>query len=198
MGRMNEGRHKWAGSLTTTKIAGVKTGNHSNPNVMKIAEGTENRNSYAAGGRCGLAEGGSSRPRLDRPGRKMKKAEGGGVRDAVARGVNTVPVVEGIAKGYRGEAERQKFNKNMMDAANKIKSNPPDNEDSSIATERKNGGRTKGFLSNLKKGALHKEMGVKAGEKIPAKKLEKAAHSDNPLLKKRAVFAENARHWKKK
>jgi hypothetical protein len=38
-------------------------------------------------------------------------------------------------------------------------------------------------------GALHKQLHVPAGEKIPAKKLEKAAHSDNPLLAKRANLA---------
>ena len=39
-------------------------------------------------------------------------------------------------------------------------------------------------------GALHKSLGVPQGEKIPAKKLEKAAHSDNPTLAKRARLAE--------
>lgn len=38
-------------------------------------------------------------------------------------------------------------------------------------------------------GALRAELHVKKGEKIPAKKLEKAAHSKNPTLKKRAVLA---------
>lgn len=40
-----------------------------------------------------------------------------------------------------------------------------------------------------KPGALHKELHVKAGEKIPAKKLEKAEHSKNPTLRKRANLA---------
>ena len=39
-------------------------------------------------------------------------------------------------------------------------------------------------------GALHKELGVAEGKKIPAKKLEKAAHSSNPTLAKRANLAE--------
>jgi len=39
-------------------------------------------------------------------------------------------------------------------------------------------------------GALHKELKVPMGKKIPAAKLEKAAHSSNPTLKKRAVLAE--------
>lgn len=44
-----------------------------------------------------------------------------------------------------------------------------------------------------KKGALHRELGIPMGKKIPGKKLEKAAHSKNPLLKKRAVLAETYR-----
>jgi hypothetical protein len=39
-------------------------------------------------------------------------------------------------------------------------------------------------------GALHKELGVPQGEKIPAKKLAKAAKSTNPTLAKRAHLAE--------
>jgi hypothetical protein len=41
-----------------------------------------------------------------------------------------------------------------------------------------------------KPGALHRELGVPEGEKIPAKKVAKAAHSDNPTLAKRARLAE--------
>ena len=40
------------------------------------------------------------------------------------------------------------------------------------------------------KGALHKTLGVPEGKKIPAKKLEKAEHSKNPLTRKRAVLAQ--------
>lgn len=46
------------------------------------------------------------------------------------------------------------------------------------------------------KGLLHKDLGVAAGHKIPAKKLAKAEHSSDPAVRKRAVFAENAKHWK--
>jgi len=44
-------------------------------------------------------------------------------------------------------------------------------------------------------GALHRELGVPKGEKIPAKKLEKATHSDNPKLAKRAKFAEELKSF---
>ena len=47
------------------------------------------------------------------------------------------------------------------------------------------------------KGALRKELHVKEGEKIPASKLEKADHSKNPLLKKRAHLAETLKKLRK-
>lgn len=45
-------------------------------------------------------------------------------------------------------------------------------------------------------GALHKELGVKKGEKIPEKKL-KAAEKKGGLLGKRAHLAETLKHLKK-
>jgi hypothetical protein len=39
-------------------------------------------------------------------------------------------------------------------------------------------------------GALHKSLHIKKGEKIPEAKIEKAEHSKNPTLRKRAVLAE--------
>jgi hypothetical protein len=48
-----------------------------------------------------------------------------------------------------------------------------------------------------KPGALRKELKVKKGEKIPEKKLEKAEHSKNPKLRKRAVLAETLKKMHK-
>ena len=45
------------------------------------------------------------------------------------------------------------------------------------------------------KGKLHKELGVPAGEKIPAKKLAAAKNSSDPAERKRATFAANAKKW---
>ena len=39
------------------------------------------------------------------------------------------------------------------------------------------------------KGKLHRELGVPEGEKIPAKKLAKAAKSSNPKIRKQVAFA---------
>ncbi len=47
-----------------------------------------------------------------------------------------------------------------------------------------------------KPGALRKALNVKKGEKIPASKLEKATHSSNPTMKKRAVLAETFKKMK--
>lgn len=52
-----------------------------------------------------------------------------------------------------------------------------------------------GFLSGLKKGALHKSLGIAGSKKIPAKALAGAADSSSPLMRKRANFAINARKW---
>lgn len=50
----------------------------------------------------------------------------------------------------------------------------------------------------LKKGALHRMMGVKQGKKLAPGELYKAANSKNPLERKRAQFAMNAKKWNKK
>jgi hypothetical protein len=47
-------------------------------------------------------------------------------------------------------------------------------------------------------GALHKSLGVPQGEKIPAKKLAKATHSENPTLAKRARLAETLKKLNKR
>jgi len=53
------------------------------------------------------------------------------------------------------------------------------------------GGSAKWIQGAIKHpGALHKQLHVPAGEKIPAKKLEKASHSENPTLAKRARLAQ--------
>ncbi len=49
-----------------------------------------------------------------------------------------------------------------------------------------------------KPGALHKELGVPEGKKIPKTMLQKAEHSKNPTLKKRAVLAETLSKMRKK
>ena len=46
-------------------------------------------------------------------------------------------------------------------------------------------------------GALHRELGVPQGKKIPPKKLARALHSKNPTERKRAQFAEELKGFHK-
>lgn len=48
----------------------------------------------------------------------------------------------------------------------------------------------------LRKGALHSDLGVPQGDPIPSGKLDAATHSEDPMVKKRAVLAETMREWK--
>lgn len=52
-------------------------------------------------------------------------------------------------------------------------------------------------IKSSHKGLLHKDTGTPSGQKIPEKKIKKAENSTNPAVRKRAVFAENAKHWNK-
>lgn len=66
---------------------------------------------------------------------------------------------------------------------------------------KKRGGMAKGGNwiagATKNKGALHRSLGVPAGEKIPAKKLNAAMHSDNPAVAKRARLAKTLKSFHK-
>lgn len=62
-----------------------------------------------------------------------------------------------------------------------------------MKTEKVNLGQ-KGSMT-IKKGALHEELGVPEGEKIPESKLDSAAHSTNPTLRRRAVLDKTMKGW---
>ena len=49
-----------------------------------------------------------------------------------------------------------------------------------------------------KPGALHRALKVPMGKKIPEEKLEKAEHSKNPLMRKRAHLAETLKGFGKR
>ena len=46
------------------------------------------------------------------------------------------------------------------------------------------------------KGGLHRSLGVPEGQKIPAGKIEKATHSDNPKVRKQANLAKTLKGMK--
>jgi len=49
--------------------------------------------------------------------------------------------------------------------------------------------------SDIKKDALHKELGVPTDKKIPDAELQAAKNSSDPKERKRATFALNAKKW---
>jgi len=52
-------------------------------------------------------------------------------------------------------------------------------------------------LRHLRAGGLHRALGVKEGEKIPAGKVEAATNSDNPHIAHMANFAKTMSGFKK-
>jgi hypothetical protein len=87
--------------LRTKTVHGVKTGNHSNPNVLRAAR--------ASGGSC-MVEGASARPSMSKP--KMMRGDGGGVEDegnpkmgaagAALTGAGAAKVLHEMTKGSGG------------------------------------------------------------------------------------------------
>ena len=50
-------------------------------------------------------------------------------------------------------------------------------------------------IHGLRKGRLHRALGVPEGEKIPAEKLAAARNSKNPAIQKMASFASTMSHF---
>ncbi len=48
----------------------------------------------------------------------------------------------------------------------------------------------------IKRGALHRQLGMSPKKKIPIETLNKLAQSENPLTRRRAIFAINFGHHK--
>lgn len=57
--------------------------------------------------------------------------------------------------------------------------------------------RKKLFRPGGKKGKLHRELGIPTSEKIPAARLESAAHSPNREIRNDAIRAETMKSWRK-
>lgn len=136
----------------------------------------------------GKVEGERVHARADRKGRKS----GGKVDDYINRDVRAAnhqiaqPHIGGFAAGG-GTNFRKQMHADIAEDKRLIKHMV---KPAALRSKKRNGGG-QWIQSAIKHpGALHKELHVPKGEKIPAKKLEKAAHSDNPKLAKRAHLAE--------
>jgi hypothetical protein len=120
-------------------------------------------------------------------GAKTKAGGGSGIhRLAAARAKGTIRP-EPKPPGQPAE----KYSTRGNEYATKMQSDEIRGDVSPKPLGRKRGGSAGKWIQSAIQhpGALHKELHVPAGQKIPAKKLQKAAHSDNPLLRKRAALA---------
>ena len=55
----------------------------------------------------------------------------------------------------------------------------------------------KNFNPGGSKGKLHRELGIKPSQKIPAARLAQAERSKNPEIKRDAIRAKTMEGWKK-
>lgn len=53
----------------------------------------------------------------------------------------------------------------------------------------------KDFKPGGEKGKLHRELGISTDKKIPAERLAKAEHSDNPEIRRDAIRAKTMEGW---
>jgi hypothetical protein len=97
------------------------------------------------------------------------------------------------AKGGHIHTEMEGKKEGVIRKENKLQKHVSSDE---VAAMAKGGGNwIAGAIKH--KGALHRDLGVPMGQKIPAKKLAKAEHSSNPTIAKRARLAKTLASFKK-
>lgn len=90
--------------------------------------------------------------------------------------------------GLAAAAQRARTMRMPAATMSPVAGSPPPMAPTRVPGMKKGGKFIQGM--HMEHGALHRQLGIPEGEKIPAERLEKAAHSDNPLLAKRARTAE--------
>jgi hypothetical protein len=177
-------------------------------------------------GAAGGAAGGTGGAGYRHGGKVMKKARGGMARDGQdddSGTLRTETMPSGAQQYVRGNTRKEKGQTLSDYQQNEIDQMKPGSSDIGSHFDKfdklsdasvdnldkwdkeiglKKGGMAKGGKNWIKgaikhPGALHRQLGVPAGEKIPAKKLEKAMHSSNPTLAKRARLAKTLKGFKK-
>lgn len=180
-------RHRSTGGVAQRArggaVEGVKLGHLNAPHdaVKHTGEGARAKMhaaKRARGGSCWYCGGAVKHHKR---GGAVGRAEGGGVKDFYD---TTLP-----AAAVRVGADKYKKPLPMLEEIQ---------GDDGTSTTRLVPSRKKGGGIHIKKsheGLLHKNLHVAGDKKIPASKLAKAKHSPDPAVRKRAVFAENAKRW---
>lgn len=168
---------KHGGAHHMKRKAGGATNEHEYNAVgaPEMAEAHEKKESFKRGGKK-HKKGGKveTEKSMHRPDKKPRRAAGGSVLSSASK--KSMASKDESGQGHEGDG--------------------PKSEDPDRGCY-KSGGAAKWIHGmHMKKGALHRELGVPEGEKIPAKKLERASHSENPKLRKRANLAKTLKHLK--
>jgi hypothetical protein len=105
-----------------------------------------------------------------------------------------MPFVSQAQRGYfnanRRKLERQGVDVDEWNRASRGMKLP----EHAMKTKQVDLGRKGSF--DVKKGALHEDLGIPLGEKIPAERLKQAEHSKNPQIRRRAISAEGFKHMR--
>ena len=135
----------------------------------EASEAKDAKDTFKRGGMKKKKEGGhvEHEKSKHRPDKKPRRAAGGSVMSSASK--KTAPDKDGAGQGHEKDG--------------------PKGEDPDRGCY-KSGGNTNWIAEATKnKGALHRALHVPEGQKIPASKLAKAAHSSNPTMRKRANLA---------
>ncbi len=173
--------------------------------ATKHADGKD----FKKGGKICRADGGPVSEYLrGRSRTKMGEAAQSGIRALGEGALAAIPEFGRPARALLGGASAMgvgdtmsKFadSRDMKRAADKWDKTGLPGKPSKEDEGRAKGGKVNWIAGATKnKGALHRALKVPEGEKIPEKKLEKAEHSSNPTMRKRAQLAETLKGMHKK
>lgn len=194
-----------AKEIATGKAAGVRKGSASSTPAQRLATGHcegrrtgQNAKSIGMGhpaGRRAFATGGHATDMgFESKGERLKKSrERNDILGAphYAEGGKVYEGMKALYHALHSHFENEPHMKKLGATQENVYEGEPHRE------KRASGGHIwiKDAINPAHKGALHKELHVPKGKKIPMSKIKKAEHSKSPLLRKRAVLAATLRKF---
>ena len=151
------------------------------------------------GGRIRRAMGGPvQEPTLPTgaPGTPQPPGPAAGAANPMAHATITMPLSDAAQGAARLiQSGRQVGARQTMGALAQAARRAPQAPAAPAAAGLAHGGRAPKFNPGGEKGKLHREMHIPEGETIPAGRLESAAHSDNPEVRRDAIRAQTMKKW---
>lgn len=169
--------------------------------VQRFAQGGQVKKMHPGDGEINGLDESWEHERGEKPGgNALVQREGQQVSEELEEGGGRSPLRPGYAAG--GAKKEKHFhvhnhyhNGKRLPSKGKLKKMEMQKQHATGGTIDKVAKGGKIHIKKENKGKLHRELGVKQGEKISVSKLKKAEHSANPAERKRAQFADNARKF---